>query len=132
MPGREKHVSVSAISTPSGSLNGAGAARTLPLPVRETVYTANTKLRKWIALRGIKHGIYLGVNEPVGWLENLKTERLTESLDVQGELIRVLDQVIDLAAVRGDGTLGLAALCTRDDEVRHVERVLLEWCMELG
>jgi hypothetical protein len=33
-------------------------------------------------------------------------KRLTESLDVQGELILVLDQVIDLEAVWGDGTLG--------------------------
>ena len=37
----------------------------------------------------------------------------------------VLDQVVDLAAVWGVGTLGLAALCTTDDEVRHVEYVLV-------
>ena len=52
--------------------------------------------------------------------------KLTESLDVQGELIRVFDQVVDLAAVWGNGTLGCATLSTRDEEVRHVERVLLE------
>ena len=43
---------------------------------------------------------------------------LTESLNVQGERLLVLDQVPDLAAVWGSGTLGHAALSTRDDEVR--------------
>ena len=53
-------------------------------------------------------------------------KRLTESLDVQGELLLIFDQFIDLAAVWGDGTPGRAALRTSDDDVRHVGRVL-EW-----
>ena len=49
-------------------------------------------------------------------------KRPTESLDVQGELLLVFDQCIDLAAVWGDGTLGeaIATLRTSDDDVRHV------------
>jgi len=91
-------------------MNGAGATGTLPLHVRETVYSAHTKVRKLVGLRRLKQS--------------------SESLDVQGEQILVLDQVIDLEAVWGDGTLGLATLCTSDDDVRHVEGVL-EWCKEL-
>ena len=53
-------------------------------------------------------------------------KRLTESLDVQGELLLVFDQFKDLAAVWGDGTLGYATLCTSDDDVRHIEWVQ-EW-----
>jgi hypothetical protein len=50
------------------------------------MYSAHTKVRKLVGLRSLKQS--------------------NESLDVQGELILVLDQVIDLEAVWGDGTLG--------------------------
>ena len=66
VPSREKHRSMSAISTPLGSLDGMGATGTLPLLVRETVYSAHTEERKLIGLRCFKQRSCLGVNEPVG------------------------------------------------------------------
>ena len=47
---------------------------------------------------------------------------LTEGLDVQGELLLVLDERIDLESVWCGSALGIAALCTGNDEVRH------GWC----
>ena len=44
---------------------------------------------------------------------------LTESLDVKGELLLVLDERIDLEAVWCGSTLGLAAVCTSYDDVRR-------------
>ena len=43
----------------------------------------------------------------------------TESLDVQRELLLVLDERIDLESVWCSSTLGIAALCAGNDEVRH-------------
>ena len=49
---------------------------------------------------------------------------LTESLNVKGELLLVLDERIDLEAVWCGSTSGLAAVCTSYDEVRHAGRKL--------
>lgn len=53
-----------------------------------------------------------------GW-SGLPGMWLTESLDVQGELLLVLDERIDLESVWCGSTLGIAALCTGNDDVGH-------------
>jgi hypothetical protein len=97
---------MSAISFRLGSLNGLGSTGTLPLRVRETVYSAYAEVRKWVGLRFLLHRNCLGVVSETCWMVSTTRKRLTESLDVQGELLLVFDQCIDLAAVWGDSTLG--------------------------
>jgi len=92
-----------------------GTARTLPLVVGETVNPANSEMRKRFTLTCSEHSICLEVNEPTEWQVQLE-RRLTESLDVQGVLVLVLDQIVDLKAIWGRATWGVS---TRDDDVRH-------------
>ena len=116
MPSREQHRSVSAVSAPLRSWGGA-IASTLPCHERQAVNSTDTKVRGWIVLGLNEHLGYLEINKLMDDEYNLKA--LTEGLYVQGKLIRDLDEVIDLNAVWGVSTSGLAAFCASDNVVTH-------------